>query len=239
MSTGSSNITLPDASDLEEPFIDIHPASSDNITGVDSAPDTAIMQARENCGYHHIPNLPMPLAASNSYSLGIPFLDSASCNALSGITPFICKLVKPTAHCHGLSHAYSITLMADNHSTPVKVQHILQAGFNKHIPLYHLTNKKMEEAAYTPTPPTMGLQITSQQLQLALVGLEKDGEQKLTSDLLLECLANLICSICKHLHAGADSHPGGPIANNIANASAAHFEHIRSATDFVSNCALY
>ncbi|KAG6814947.1 hypothetical protein H0H87_006342, partial [Tephrocybe sp. NHM501043] len=85
----------------------------------------------------------------------------------------------PTALRHGAPPSRSVALTADNKATPAKVQRNLRAGFQEHVPLHYLTNKKMEQAAYTPAPPAPGLQISGQQLQLTPVGLEAEGECEL------------------------------------------------------------
>ncbi|KAG6815561.1 hypothetical protein H0H87_000535 [Tephrocybe sp. NHM501043] len=121
----------------------------------------------------------------------------------------------------------------------MKVQCILWAGFNEHVPLHHLTNKKMKEAAYMPIPPAPGLQLVGQHLQLALMGLKAEGECELTTELWIECSANLVCSMQEHLHAGTVPCPRGITANTIADIFASHFEHIYDAVDFVSNLPLY
>ncbi|KAG6857287.1 hypothetical protein H0H87_006479, partial [Tephrocybe sp. NHM501043] len=90
--------------------------------------------------------------------LGMPFLNANGQDPTpSGITPFIWKLIKPTALCHSAPPSQLVALTADDRVTPAKVQHILYAGFHKHVPLHYLTNKKMEQAAYIPAPLAPGL----------------------------------------------------------------------------------
>ncbi|KAG6843554.1 hypothetical protein H0H87_003256 [Tephrocybe sp. NHM501043] len=182
---------------------------------------------------HYRPNTQATI--SNAPTLGMPFLDSSRQDPQpSGITPFICKLAKPIALHHTTPPSCSVTLTADNKATLAKVQHILHAGFHEHVPLHYLSNKKMEEAAYTPASLAPGLQILGQQLHLTLVGLEAEGKHDLISELWIECSINLVCPQCEHLNTESDPCPGRDTTNTIADIFAQHFEHICGAANFVS-----
>ncbi|KAG6809708.1 hypothetical protein H0H92_015060 [Tricholoma furcatifolium] len=152
-------------------------------------------------------------------TLGTPFAADSTGAGLaidpaagaSGFTPLVCRLANPsTSALHALSPAQSIVLSADDRITPYKVQRILRSGFKEHVPLHHLTNKLMEEAAFSTPSSSGGIQISGQTISLGSVGLDKTGERNLTPECWIECSMNLVRSLAEHLLAGTDGRCGGP-----------------------------
>ncbi|KAG6808419.1 hypothetical protein H0H92_004165 [Tricholoma furcatifolium] len=156
-----------------------------------------------------------------THGLGTPFdagpVAEPTANS-SGFTPLVRCLANPsTAALHALPPAQSVILSADDRITPHKVQKILRSGFREHIPLHHLTNKLMEEAAFSTPSSSTGIQISGQTISLGSVGLDKTGERNLTPETWIECSMNLVRSMAEHLLAGTDGRCGGPTARIIAS----------------------
>ncbi|KAG6808030.1 hypothetical protein H0H92_005638, partial [Tricholoma furcatifolium] len=144
-----------------------------------------------------------------------------------------------TTALHAMPPAQTVLLSADDRVTPHKVQKILRSGFREHIPLHHITNKLMEEAAFQTPSTSGGIQISGQTIRLESVGLETAGERKLSPETWIKCSMNLVRAIAEHLLAGTDGRCGGPTAWVIAARFEQHFANLRSKADFISHFHIY
>ncbi|KAG6824190.1 hypothetical protein H0H92_007683 [Tricholoma furcatifolium] len=182
------------------------------------------------------PTLGTPFAPAQAPGVPLP----APAAAPSGFTPMVRRLANPAPSAlHTLPPTQSVILSADDRVTPHKVQKILRLGFREHIPLHHLTNKLMEEAAFSPPPSGGGFQISGQTISIGSVGLDTAGERNLTAESWIECSTNLVRSIAEHLLAGSDGRCGGPTAKVIAARFEQHFNCLRGKADFIAHFRLY